>query len=58
VLGHFKTASSPALIDFVRGLHASGVEVFDQGKQPGLIEASASIIQEGTDILVAPIAGP
>ena len=56
MLGHFKSGTSPAIIDFVRRLRASGLEVFDQGGQPGLIETSVSVVQEGTDILVAPLA--
>jgi esterase/lipase superfamily enzyme len=54
--GHFREARSPALIDFVQGLHASGTEVFNQGKQPGLIEGSLAVVQEGTSILTTPIA--
>ena len=38
LVGHFKVGSSPAVIDFVRGLHRSGLEVFRQGARPGVIE--------------------
>ena len=55
-LGHFKSGTSPEIIEFVRRLRASGGEVFSQDGHPGLIDTSVSVVQEGTDILVAPLA--
>ena len=55
-LGHFKEATSPAVIAWAKALRASGTGIFDQGKKPGLIEGSAALIQEGASIVVAPIA--
>ena len=55
-LGHFKSGTSPEIIEFVRRLRASGGEVFAQDGQSGLIDTSVSVVQEGTDILVAPLA--
>ena len=55
-LGHFKSGTSPAVIDFIRRLHAAGFEVFAQGERPGFIGTSVSVVQEGTDIVVAPLA--
>ena len=56
-LGHFKSGASPAVVAFVRALRESGGEVFNQGKQRGLIEGSVAVIQRGTDIVLAPLGG-
>jgi esterase/lipase superfamily enzyme len=53
-LGHFKAGTSE-VIAFVRSLHESGQEVF-QGRQPGLLESGATMIQQGADVLVEPLA--
>ena len=52
-LGHFKVGTSPEVIEFVRGLHESGQEVFS-GKQAGLIGSSAALAQQGGSVTVAP----
>ena len=57
-LGHFKPGTSPSVIAFVSALHKSGVGVFTQGKQRGLIEGSVAVVQQGTDILLEPLGGP
>jgi esterase/lipase superfamily enzyme len=54
--GHFKEATSPAVIAWVKALQATGIGVYDEGKRPGLLEGSAALIQQGTDIVVAPLA--
>ena len=54
-LGHFKAGTSPNVIAFVNALHKSGVGVFNEGKRRGLIEGSVAIVQQGTDILLAPL---
>ncbi len=54
-LGHFKAGTSPAVVAFVRALHRSGGAVFNEGKQRGLIEGSVAAVQQGTDILLAPL---
>ena len=56
-LGHFKPGTSPSVIAFVSALHKSGGGVFNQGKQRGLIEGSVAVVQQGTDILLAPLGG-
>ena len=56
-LGHFKPGTSPSVIAFVSALHKSGVGVFNQGKQRGLIEGSVAVVQQGTDILLEPPGG-
>ena len=56
-LGHFKPGTSPTVIAFVSALHKSGVGVFNQGKQRGLIEGSVAVVQQGTDILLEPLGG-
>jgi esterase/lipase superfamily enzyme len=53
--GHFKAGTSPALINFVQALGATGLEVFSAGTRPGLVETSVAVIQSGTRILVAPL---
>ena len=56
-LGHFKPGTSPSVIAFVSALHKSGGEVFNPGKQRGLIEGSVAVVQQGTDMSVAPLGG-
>jgi esterase/lipase superfamily enzyme len=54
-LGHFKAGTSPEVIAFVRAPHESGQEVFE-GRQPGLLESGASLIQQGADVVIEPLA--
>lgn len=54
-MGHLKSATTPAVIEFINGLRASGVNIFSQGTQPGLIESSVALVQSGTNIIVAPV---
>ena len=54
-LGHFKAGTSPSVVAVVSALHKSGGGVFNQGKQRGLIEGSVAVVQQGTDILLAPL---
>ena len=56
-LGHFKSGTSPTVIAFVSALHKSGGGVFNEGKQRGLIQGSVAVVQQGTDILLAPLGG-
>ena len=53
-IGHFKVGTSPEVISFIRGLHESGQAVF-AGRQPGILESGASLIQQGSDVIVTPL---
>jgi esterase/lipase superfamily enzyme len=55
-LGHFAVATSPALISLFRGLRAQGVDVFGRPESTNIIENSITIIQEGTQAVLAPLA--
>ena len=55
-IGHFKEATSPAVIAWAKALQASGTWIFDQGKRPGLLERSAALSEVGAEIVVAPLA--
>jgi esterase/lipase superfamily enzyme len=57
LLGHFKEATSPALISFVQGLHGTGLEALVEDQQMGLGERGAALIQKGAAIISAPLAG-
>ena len=57
VLGHFKPGTSPTVIAFVSALYKSGGGVFNQGNQNGLIQSSVAVVQQGSDILLAPLGG-
>ncbi len=52
-LGHFAVATSPALIEFLRTIGDSGLDVFEHPRGP--LEIGASIIQEGTDLILEPL---
>ena len=54
-LGHFKAGTSPTVIAFVSALHREGVGVFNEGKRRGLVEGSVAVVQQGTDLLLAPL---
>ena len=54
-LGHFKSGTSPDVIAFVNALHKSGGGVFNEGRQRGLIQGSVTAIQQGSNILLAPL---
>jgi esterase/lipase superfamily enzyme len=55
-LGHFAVATSPALINLFRGLRSQGVDVFGRPDSTNIIENSITIIQEGTQAVLAPLA--
>jgi esterase/lipase superfamily enzyme len=55
-LGHFAVATSPALINLFRGLRAQGVDVFGRPDSTNIFENSITIIQEGTQAVLAPLA--
>lgn len=54
-MGHFAVARSPELIGVLRGLRENGVDVLEESRQRGLFEGGVSLIQQGADMLVAPL---
>jgi esterase/lipase superfamily enzyme len=54
-LGHFKIATSPQLIAYIRHLNEQGLDLFDQGKRKSALEAGVSLFETGTNILVSPL---
>jgi esterase/lipase superfamily enzyme len=54
---HFKAGTSPELIEFVRGIDAAGLEVFEAGHGRGVIGGSVAILQIGTGVVLEPLAG-
>ena len=46
--GHFKAGALPELIRFVRKLDATGLDIFESGKGPGVIGGSVVILQTST----------
>jgi esterase/lipase superfamily enzyme len=57
-LGHFKEATSPALIDYIRTLSDEGSGLLRDGPGPSLAERGVALIQEGADIVATPLTGP
>jgi len=56
LLGHLKEGESPAVISFIDGLGGQGVNVLD-GDVPGaLFQGGMSLIQQGANIVLAPLA--
>jgi len=55
-LGHLKEAESPALIAFLDGLAQRGVDTFGGVLRGPMAEGGLSLIQQGTQIVVAPLA--
>jgi esterase/lipase superfamily enzyme len=55
-LGHLKEAESPALIAFLDGLAQRGVDTFGGALAGPMAEGGLSLIQQGTQIVVAPLA--
>jgi esterase/lipase superfamily enzyme len=54
-LGHFALARSPELIEMLRGMPESGLDVLEH-QQRGLVGNTVQLIQQGTDILFSPVA--
>lgn len=54
VLGHFSVATSPVLLDYLRNLRGTGLEVFENRSGP--LEAGVALIQEGTNLILSPLA--
>jgi esterase/lipase superfamily enzyme len=57
-LGHFTVANSPELIGLLQGFREAGVDVLSTERQSGVIGTSISLIQQGADFVVSPLAGP
>jgi len=57
MLGHFKEGNSPALVEFVRKVHESGGEVFNEGQTKGVLGSSVALFQGGSGVRVAPATG-
>ncbi len=55
-LGHLKEAESPALIAFLDSLAEGGLETFGGAVRGPLSEGGISLIQQGAQIVVAPLA--
>jgi esterase/lipase superfamily enzyme len=53
-LGHFAVARSPELIELLRGFREQGLDLIGTERRPGVIEGSAALIQQGTDIFLRP----
>jgi esterase/lipase superfamily enzyme len=56
-LGHFKEGDSPAFLNYLRGLDARGVDLFDQGPAGGVLGDSVALVQEGARIVLSPLTG-
>jgi esterase/lipase superfamily enzyme len=55
-LGHLKEGTSPALIAFLDNMGGRGIDVLD-GDVPGtLVQGGLSLIQQGANIVLAPLA--
>jgi esterase/lipase superfamily enzyme len=54
--GHFREATSPALIDFIRSLHGAGTDLLDDRGRGGLLEGGVALVQEGARVITAPLA--
>lgn len=55
-MGHFALARSPELINMLNGMRRQGIDILDTQQQQGILGSSISLIQQGADILLAPIA--
>jgi esterase/lipase superfamily enzyme len=55
-MGHLKEGESPALIAFLDGLAAAGIDTFGGAIPSALEEGGLSLIQQGGKILVTPLA--
>ena len=49
---HLKVGSSPELIEFIRRIRASGVEIFDDQQKVGVFDKGAVLIQTATGVVV------
>jgi esterase/lipase superfamily enzyme len=54
-LGHFKIATSPQLVAYIKHLNEHGLDLFDQGKRKSVLESGVTLFDTGTDILVSPL---
>ena len=55
-MGHFALARSPELINMLTGMRRQGIDILDTEQQQGILDSSIALIQQGTDILLTPIA--
>jgi esterase/lipase superfamily enzyme len=56
LLGHLKEGTSPALISFIDSLTGDGVDAFDGTVPSALLQGGVSLIQQGANIITAPLA--
>jgi hypothetical protein len=54
-MGHFALARSPALIGMIQGMQTQGIDILESGRQQGIIQSGVSIIQQGTELILAPL---
>lgn len=55
-MGHFALARSQELIGLLRGMRDQGIDVLATSRQQGLIRSSVSIIEQGAEMLLQPLA--
>lgn len=56
-LGHFKVATSPAMIALLSGMDEVGLEVFrDEERRPNLFETTINVVQDVTEVVLQPLA--
>jgi esterase/lipase superfamily enzyme len=54
-LGHFKVATSPAMIALISGMDEAGLEMFrDEPRQPDIFETSVNVFQNVTEVVLRP----
>jgi esterase/lipase superfamily enzyme len=56
-LGHFALARSPELIEMLRGLPDTGLDLLEN-QERGLIGNTVALIQQGTNVLISPGGAP
>ncbi len=56
-LGHFKVATSPAMIALISGMDEVGIEIFrDEERRPNVLETTINVVQGVTEVVLAPLA--
>jgi esterase/lipase superfamily enzyme len=57
-VGHFAIATSPELIDLLRGFRRQGTDIIETDRQQGVLRESVRLLQQGTEIVFSPILPP
>jgi esterase/lipase superfamily enzyme len=55
LLGHLKEGENPALIDYIDSLGSSGLSALEGSGSDALLQGGLSLIQQGANIVVAPL---